>query len=204
MIKKTIASIFCIYVLIISVVHVQAEYEVLDLNKNLKIIDKIDGFVNENETLAKYAIATIGPVSKKYSEVKLLSGPTLKVTLIKRNLNRRLLRSSIVLPVLLIRIEGLSFTLTYKQDQKNNSKFSYATLFGEAIYNEEGNYVDMTNETYVYNKINKVSVENFTGYFIFFRIRGFRLAPLTSSHRFMYPAQFIFTGFCDNVTEIPI
>ena len=81
-----------------------------------------------------------------------------------------MLRSSIVLPVLIIRVEGLSFTLTYKQDLKNNSKFSYATLFGEAIYDEEGNYVDMTNETYVYNKINKVNVENFKGYFIFLEL----------------------------------
>ena len=204
MIKKIIVSILCVYILINCVIPVQAENDALDLKKDLKIIEKIDSFVNENATQAKYAIATIGPVSKKYSNVNLLDGPTLKVIQINRNLNKRLIRSSIVLPVLLIKAKGLSFTLTYKQDLKNNSKFSYATLFGEAIYDEEGNYVDMTNETYLYNKINKVSVENFTGYFIFFRTRVFRFSPLTSSHRLMYPAQFIFTGFCDNVTEIPI
>lgn len=202
MIKKIIVSILCVYILINCVIPVQAENDVLDLKKDLKIIEKIDSFVNE--TQAKYAIATIGPVSKKYSDLNLLDGPTLKVIQINRNLNKRLIRSSIVLPVLLINVKELSFTLTYIKDLKNNSKFSYATLFGEAIYDEKGNYVDMTNETYLYNKINKISVENFTGYFIFFRTRAFRFSPLTSSHRLMYPAQFIFTGFCDNVSEIPI
>ena len=48
MIKKTIASIFCIYVLLIPVARIQARNEVLNLNKNLKINDKIDYFVNEN------------------------------------------------------------------------------------------------------------------------------------------------------------
>jgi hypothetical protein len=202
--KKIIVSIICVCMLTLCVLPVFAEEDVLDFKEDLKIINKIDNFVNENSTLGKYAIATAGPILKRYTEINLLEGPTLKIKQINRNLNRRLLRLSIVLPVLLIRVEKLDFTLYYRQDLKNNSRFSYATLFGEAIYDEEGNYVDITNETYYHNKINKINVENFTGFFIFIRTRAFRLIPIASSHRLISSAQFIFTGFCDNITEIPI
>ena len=178
--------------------------ELLNFNDSLKIINKIDNFVNENQTLKKYAFVTVGPVLKIYTDVDILDGPALKVIRIKRNLNRRLIRSSIILPVLLIRVKSLDFTVYYKKDLKNNSRFSYATLFGEAVYDEEGNYLNMINETYYNNKINKISVENFSGLFIFFRIRVFRLIPFIHNHRFLTTAQFCFTGFCDNVTEIQV
>jgi len=204
MTKKVIISIFCIFLLLTCVLPVLAHSEVVILDDSLKIFDKIDNSVNENTTLKKYAIATIGPVFKKYSQVKILDGAFLKVKRIERNLNRRLVRASAILPFFLINVEKISFTLYYKKDLNNNSRFSYATLFGEAVYDEQGNYVDTTNETFIHNRINKILVENFTGYFIFFRIRAFRLVPFLNMTRFFTPAQFIFTGFADNVVEVPI
>jgi len=200
---KTIGFLIIICMLSQCIFPISTSDEVLNTNDCLKIVNKINNYLNENQTLKEYAVVTVGPILKLYTEVKILDGPAFKVKRIQRNLNRRLIRSSILLPVLLINVEELDFTVYYKKDVNNNSRFSYSTLFGEAIYDDEGNYINMTNEALYDNKINKISVENFTGIFIFFRIRLFRFIPFLHTHRLLPTAQFCFSGFCDNVTELP-
>ena len=203
MMKKTISTLIIIFIIFQSILPISTSDEVLNLDDSLKIINNINNYINENQTLKEYAFVTVGSILKLYTDVKILNGPAIKVRLIKRNLNRRLIRSSTVLPVMLINIEKLDFTLYYKKDVNNNSRVSYSTLFGEAIYDDEGNYLDMINETLYNNKINKISVKNFTGIFIFFRTRLLRFIPFLHTHRFLTTAQFCFSGFCDNVTKLP-
>jgi len=203
MMKKTISTLIIIFIIFQSILPISTSIEVLNLDDSLKIINIVNNYVNENQTLKEYAFVTVGPILKFYTEVKILNGPAIKVRLIKRNLNRRLIRASIVLPVMLINVEKLDFTVYFKKDVNNNSRVTFSTLFGEAIYDDEGNYLDMVNETLFKNKINKISVKNFTGIFIFFRTRMFRFIPFLNTHRFLTAAQFCFSGFCDNVTKLP-
>ncbi len=158
-----------------------------------EILETID------ETEKDNIIITLGPISKKVSNVKIISGPETPVKLIQRHLDRKLLRPLAIFRTVPIFVNNLTFEIEYIKNLKNGSRYSYVTVNATVIYNESGEFENLTNLSLMVNKKHTVTVENFTGFFIFMRFRLFDIkAPLFK--KFFRPAKFGFLGFCDDIT----
>ena len=154
---------------------------------------------SSNQTFGDNFIITIGPILKIFTNVELINGPESQMKLIQRYLDRKLLRPLGILRVTPIFVENLSFTVEYKQDVKNESRYSYITVNGTMIWDENGNYQNITDISYNANNKHTITVENLTGFFMFWRFRLFNFgAPIP--YKFFKPAKFTFIGFCESIT----
>jgi len=212
--KKIIVSVLCIFLITIGVAPSMAT----GFQENLlKTINSMD------EDLDPHIYLTSGPVSDKYSEVKLLNGSVEEIESIEKHLGGGLLRSSAFLPYVLVFITTpLNFTVSYFENERSGARNSYHTYLANATYDDEGNMeeIDKENETMITNEIHKFKVENFTGMFFFARAKLFRLPtyylrpiflPMLFSiiyyncaKSFFIPARFSFIGTCDNLTQLPV
>ena len=197
--KKITAAVVCLFILTLSSVSAIEINATSDLKDKEKVIETLNGINEDDQTLKDYIFLTLGPVKKQYIDVEIHEGKFIPKKIIERNLNRKLLRFSIFLPFILIPVEGFNFTVTYKKDTSLTNKYTYITYFGETVYDENGTLINVTNSTNYTCIKHSVKVENFTGFFMFFRmqIRILR-APIG---RKIVPPQFVFLGFCDKVTE---
>jgi len=196
--KKIFGAILCIGLLTMSAIPAFGA-ELKSIQQDFPIVDEALTSLVENNTWGDNFIFTGGPVLKLYSKVNLISGSENQIKLIERNLNRRLLRFSAILPAILIYASNLTFSVEYKIDiPRNISRFTYWTANASVIYNESGTQ-NLSNISFIRNDPHKVTVENFTGFFFFTRARLFSLrAPLFT--KFFQPAKFAFAGFCDEIT----
>lgn len=200
--KKIIGVIFCVFIITISVIPaIGNEIYQTNSENNLELFKKIKEIADENVTFSNYIFITIGPLGKTISQVELLDGPDSQVTRIRSILNRVLLR---IFPALPVMVNGLNFTVYYKKDIGLGSRYSYASVYAEPVFDENGTFINLTNETILDNKIHKIKVENFTGLFLFYRTRFWKGLLRSDTHLFFIPARFAFAGMCDNVTEVPI
>jgi len=196
--KKIIGAILCFCFMTMGVIPVIGSPSIPDIDPELTpYVQEI--LESSSKSYGDYFIITVGPVLKIFSNVELISGSQFQMKLIKRHLDRRLLRPSVIFKAVPIFVENLSFTVEYKKDVRNNSRFSYFSGNATVIYNETGAFENLTDYSYIVNKIHKITVENMTGLFIFFRVRLFELtAPLF--RKIYQPARFCFIGFCDGIT----
>jgi len=203
--KKIIGTILCISIVLIGSIPSIGANPLIDKNVGGELIQKlIELTEDENITFGEKFIITYGPISKLYSDVELLDGDPTQMQVIQRNLDKKLFRFSRFFPFIFVPVFGLNFTVYYKKDLENGSRFSYITVNTSVVYNNEnGEVVNVTNHTIVRNTIHRVNIENFNGLFIFQRAKLYdRSMPL--GKRFFIPAKFIFTGFCDNVTYLQL
>lgn len=167
-----------------------------------EIIDEMDD--TDNHSFGNYIIITDGPISRLFAKVNIQDGPLLITLLINRNLNRRILRLSALLTKITYPIsKGINFTVEYKRNVRNNSRYSYLTTYFKVLYDENGSVIgfDLENRTTIYSKAHKIKVENFRFAFTFKRLQLIWLrAPL--GQKIFNPARFVFFGICDNVTII--
>ena len=201
--NKVIGAILCICIITIGTIPVvAAELKSIpeDITQDFPFVDEAIKSLEENITFGDCFVITGGPVLKLYSNVDLINGSKIQTKLIERNLNRRLLRASIILPYVGILVSNLTFSVEYKKDiVKNKSRFTYFTTNASVIYDENGTYQNVTNLSIIRNDPHKVTVENFTGLFIFMKARLFVLrAPLGT--KLYQPAKFAFAGFCEKIT----
>ena len=212
--KKVVVSVLCIFLITIGVAPSMAT----DFQENLlKIVGPMD------EDLDPFVYLTSGPASEKYSEVRLLNGSVEEIESIEKHLNGGLLRSSILLPYVMVFVTTpMNFTVSYFEEVKDRSRNSYYTYLANATYDDEGNMneIEDENETMITNQIHKFKVENFTGVFLFARAKLFRfptyyLRPIfllglfsiiyyECAKSFFIPARFSFIGTCDNITQLPV
>jgi len=203
--KKIIGIILCISIMLIGSIPSIGANPLIDKNVGVELIQNaIELTEDQNITFGEKIIITSGPIFKLYSDVKLLDGDPTQMQIIQRNLDKKLFRFSRFLPFIFIPVFGLNFTVYYKKDLENGSRFSYITVNTSVVYdNEIGEVVNVTNHTIVSNTIHKVNIEKFTGLFIFQRAKLYdRSMPL--GKRLFVPAKFIFVGFCNNVTYLPL
>ncbi|RLF36844.1 MAG: hypothetical protein DRM99_01855 [Thermoplasmata archaeon] len=204
--KKIIVAVLISFsVIALSAIPSLGVTNVANINK-AKIGDKIlseekqeiDG---ENLTLP-YFITTYGPISKFITKIEILDGPEPQTTKIKKLINRGFVPFSRILPAYPVFVTRLNFTVEYKINVRNNSRFSYFTINGTVIYNESGEPINITNKSFIYNAVHKIKIENFTGFFTFMHAKLFK--GKIGTHWFLNPARFSFAGFCDNVTFLPV
>lgn len=197
--KRIIGAVLCVCIMTIGAIPAIGIPEEIDVEPELS--DYIEDILeSSDETYGDNFTITMGPVSKIFSNVELINGSETQMELINRHLSRKLLRPSAIFRYVPIFVKNLSFTVEYKQDVRDKSRFSYYTINATVIYNETtGEYENLTNISYIYNEIHTVTVENMTGLFIFMRIRLLNLRfPL--GRKLFHPARFAFFGFCDKIT----
>lgn len=167
-----------------------------------EIIDEMDD--TDNHSFGNYIVITDGPISGLFAKVTIQDGPLLITLLINRNLNRRILRLSALLTKITYPIsKGINFTVDYKRNVRNNSRYSYLTTYFKVLYDENGSVIgfDLENATTIYSEAHKIKVENFRFVFTFKRLQLIWLrAPL--GQKIFNPARFSFFGICDNVTIV--
>jgi len=145
-----------------------------------------------------------GPIRKQYTSIDIVlnSDNAKKVNRFVNGLLPRFIRVRDWIPVL---VSNLTFTVEFKQNVSNTSKFNYLSYIVNMTYNETG--VPVENETLVQDicTTHTIKVENFTGVFMFmpYELINIRKAP---GYRFNNPAKFAFIGICDNYnyTKDPI
>jgi len=137
---------------------------------------------NDQTTL----ISTAGPITPLITTIQLLNGSSDEITQINRIINSRMLH--LILPLIVIPVEHLDFTITYKLNGLlPKGKFSY--------YTSVTNYMNGTisNSTSIINKKHTIHVENFGGVFLFTRATPFR--PINH-----HTAKFQLIGACEKIT----
>jgi hypothetical protein len=173
----------------------------------IKYIDDSTERIDENDDTSNYSfgnylIAIDGPISKLITKVTITEGPLLITLLINRNLNRRIIRLSAILPKMFYPVlKGINFTVEFKRNVRNNSRFYYITMYSKILYDENGSFIgfDLINATTIPAKAHKIKVENFKFAFSFKRFQLIYFhAPLWQ--KIFNPARFLFFGYCDNVT----
>ncbi|MCX6664475.1 MAG: hypothetical protein NT038_00205 [Euryarchaeota archaeon] len=131
-------------------------------------------------------ISTAGPITHHITNIQLLNGSSDEITQINRILDSRMLQ--LVLPVAVISVEHLTFTITYKLNGLlPNGKFSYYTAVTDYMNGT------ISNSTSIINKKHTIHVENFGGVFLFTRATPFR--PI--NHQ---AAKFQIIGACEKIT----
>jgi hypothetical protein len=165
-----------------------------------EIIDEIDD--KGNYSFGNYFFVTTGPISKLFTKATVTDGPFLISILINRNLKRRFIRLSAFLPKMHYPVlRGINFTIEYKRNVNNFSRFYFSTFFGKILYDENGSFVglDFRNATTIICKKHKINVENFR---VLFSFKGLQLISIRAAlgQKIFNPARFEFSGFCDNVT----
>lgn len=131
-------------------------------------------------------ISTAGPVTPLITTIQLLNGSSDEITQINRILDSRMLH--LVLPVAVIPVEHLDFTITYKLNGLFfKGKFSYYTSITDYMNGT------ISNSTSIINKKHTIHVENFGGVFLFTRATPFR--PINHN-----AAKFQLIGACEKIT----
>jgi hypothetical protein len=172
--------------------------EFISLDPELPLAQETAALINDS-SLGDYFVTIIGPISKLFTQVELINGSESQMQLIQRNLDRKLLRFSLILRNIPVFVENLSFSVEFIRDVRNRSRFSYITANGTTIYDGNGTYQNLTNISYIRNEIHSVTIENLTGLFVFIRIRLINIrAPFLE--KVFQPARFAFVGFCQNIT----
>jgi hypothetical protein len=205
--KKIIGAIFCVCIFAFGSIPALGVNPINNLDIDQDINKKIDNLFEEaNITFGDIFCLTNGPASKIFSKVDLLGGSENQINKINRVLNRKILRPLIFLRQIPIFVENLSFTVEFKRDVRNMSRFTYFTTNTSVKWNEttgEFEGFDLKNFSHILNKAHKVKIENMTGLFIFQRIILFdRNQPIF--WKFFHPAKFIFIGFCEKITYFDI
>jgi len=175
----------------------------------VKTINKVDDKNVESENYVKdagydfgnYSVYIRGPVSKIYTDIKLINTSFLQKKLIERNLNRRLLRLSILLPTVIIPAKNIDLTIIFMKNIGNSSRISYNTTIWKNIYDENGKLVNLTLEQTKKNEIHIIKIQNFTGIFMFQRVKLFSLREKMDS-KILRQARFIFNGWCEGYTFV--
>ncbi|KYK20376.1 hypothetical protein AYK24_03810 [Thermoplasmatales archaeon SG8-52-4] len=168
-------------------------------------IEKINDIEDiDNNSFGNYIIYTSGPISNFFTKASIDEGPFLTKLLLNRNLNRRIFRLSAILTKMIFPIpKGINFTVEYKRNVNNFSRFNFLTFIFKVLYDENGSFMgfDLENKTTIFNIAHKINVENFKFYFGFKR---FQLISIRASfgQKLFNPARFEFFGFCDSVTFV--
>ena len=202
--KKFIVTIMISFsMILLSAMSTSGIADVTNVNKKnigSELLEKTQEETDQNITLP-YFITTYGPISKFITKIEILDGPENQTAKIEKLINRRFMPFSRILPLYPILVTGLNFTVEYKINVRNSSRFGYVTMNATVVYNE-GEEPNISNESYIYNTVHKIKVENFTGVFTFMRARIFK--GLVGTHQFLNPARFLFIGFCENLTFLPV
>lgn len=196
--KKMIATILVLMLLSLTPL---AASETIKVNKNIikEEIPNIDIKTEQNTTNHSLTIvATLGSLNKLYTsvDIEINSDQAKKINRFTNGFFPKFLRVRKFIPVF---VYNLTFTVEYKQNLSNTSKFSYMTLVENVTLNETGSVLE--NETLVndLNTKHTLTVENFSGVFVFIPFKLYnKRYPL--GMRFFHPAKFIFAGECENFT----
>lgn len=196
--KKIIGTTLCVCILIVSAIPAMGIN--VGIKRDLELNDVKD-FVDPtgNYTFGNFSLRTVGPVSKKYVNAEVTDGPARIVKIINRNLDRKLLRLSWLLPFLFIPVNGINFTVQYIKDSSNESKYIYMTNLSEVVYDENGSIAGYVNGSTIYNEVHNITVENFQGFFIFYRAKIYS-REMPKGKRWFNPPFFLFAGFSDKAT----
>jgi len=201
--KKTLIAIFCVVSLTICAVPamgIDVNDKISELNQNLnKYVDLND----INETLNQTVLLTLGPINKIYSKIEIINGSESQVSVLNKFLKRSIFRP--IIPM--VYVNNLTFSVEYLKEPAN-SKFNYVTF--HMNYSDFINFTDddpendpdineTVNESMIMNIPHKIIVENFTGIFVFMRLRFIRFWPKLN---FLEPADFVFGGFCEELDII--
>ena len=202
--KKIIVAIFCVSIMLIGALPASSISIPETIEKNCSkshILEKAKEILEENLTLPSNFVITFGPITKSITDLEILDGAENEKAKIEKLMNRKFVLFSKVLPAYVVPVFGMNFTIEYKKDVRNGSRFTYSTSNGSVIFDESGNPIDMTNFSYIRNTIHKIKVENFTGLFMFMHgkfIRGL----IGRGHWFLIPALGSFAGYCDKITYL--
>ena len=195
--KKVILTITCISMLMIGAIPAYGLNEDTDLEDKNEIVEKVENYLTEGYT-PDYFVITSGPAFKLLSSVE-LEGPENQTVKIDKLLNRRFVLFSRMLPVYPVFVHGINFTVEYKRDVRNLSRFSFYSYNTTILYNESGKLKNITDDVNISNIKHKIIVHNFSGLFIFNRAKLVRRFPSLQG-LFFKPADFCFMGGCDSVT----
>lgn len=205
--RKVIGVIVCVSILMLGSLPVMSA-DVLEDGKKVDLksylLEKTQKLVDDNITLPPNFVITSGPISKFITEFEVLDGPEKQTTKIEKLMNRKFVPFSRVIPVYVVFVFGMNFTIEYKNHLRFRSRFVYATVNGSVIFNESGFPEDITNVSYIHNQPHKIKVENFTGIFMFMHGRLIRRICSVGYHLFFIPARGSFIGYCDRVTYLPV
>jgi hypothetical protein len=201
--KKIIGAILCVCIFVFGSIPALGAPPIDDLELDMEIISHIEKMLDEgNQTLGANIFITHGPVLQLYSKVNLLEGSENQMWLINLYLSRKLIRPLLIVKNIPIFVDNVSFTVEYKKDVRERSRFSYITASASVIWNNtSGVYEGITNYSFVNNKVHKVNVENMTGFFIFTRIQMVDRYQQFFRKLFQ-PAKFTFFGFFDKITYL--
>jgi len=197
--KKTmIVSIICICLTLVS------SYSAIAIPEEFDIVDEIkpqamEMIESNNITIGDNLFVTVGPVSKFYTDVELTDGSPTQMNLVQRHLDRRLFRPLLIFKYAFVFVQNLSFTVEYKRDVSDRSRFNLMTINASIVHDENGSFENIVNYSYIINRKHSCSVENFTGIFLFSRLRIYdKYQP--RGYRIFTPANIAFYGFCDELT----
>jgi len=156
-------------------------------NYSLEITEKLLANIqsNGNET----NIITIGPVSPFFNitEITLINGSSSEIENIQRILNNRILH--FILPLTYIECKDLDFSISYSKNIPFFIPFIRHVSYFTSLF--EGVDFPFNNET-IWGKKHTIFVEGFDGYFVFHRLRPWKISP----------AIFSFAGSYKEVTII--
>jgi hypothetical protein len=167
--KKIFGIILCFLLLALSAISVKGED--IDIPTFTDILNSPGNFLNKAEdTNISHVCFILGPITSIYTEIELIEGSESDINRINWMFKRILPR--FILPIAFLFIEDLTFKIRFKIEPLiDNGRFFYMTFWGDLV-NET-----WVNESYVFNTIHTVTVNNFTGIFTRLRTRPIRLMP---------------------------
>jgi len=194
--KKYITIMICIGLLTISFTHCGASSVKKQMEEQSFILKNSD--INESQNITfNYSFFTFGP-AYKISKVTFHEGPEKQINKINKFLNRWRLNPLIPIVFLLFKnfpndleLCNASFTVTYDENVKNSSRYSYLTAYGKMLNDTD---VPLNETIFYFNEPHSITVEGFNGFFMFIR----------TEIALLKPAQFMLVGGCSKITENPI
>ena len=153
------------------------------IEPNIDVAKEYISLENGNETNAT-AFITYSAALRINSRITFQKAPLEKR--IKVNKLLRLKFLPIILPIKIVILENVSFTIKYRRDiERNWSLFSYETYLGK--YDGQ----NFTNETNIRNEKHTVRVTNFTGAFVVTKSR------FSIKKTLFIPKIYVFAGYCE-------
>lgn len=187
----------------------------VEIKPEENLVKECISLTDTNEFDYSYHFSTFGPVGPiRYmiSEVT-IEGNFSGMEKIQRLLNRPILRFTTYLPFGIVIIdEEINFTIYYKKDLRDASRFSYNTMYGNLSINTttQEPIIDIFNSTFIHNDMHKVEVKGFMGVFMLSRAKFHQKSiflpkqKIFSLGQFFVPSHFLLSGMCKNITEIPL